>query len=75
VLTIYPAVRLCASLVFRSQGGKKRILDPWILVDPIDPDGSYWILVDPIDPDGSYWILVDPIDPDGSYWILSRFVQ
>jgi hypothetical protein len=34
--------------------GKKRILDPWILLDPI---GSYWIL---LDPDGSCWILLDP---------------
>ncbi len=30
--------------------GKKRILDPWILMDP---GGSWWILVDSVDPDGS----------------------
>jgi len=35
----------------------------WILLDPLDPIGTWWIL---LEPGGSYWILVDPVDPIGS---------
>ena len=47
--------------------GKKRILDPRILMTPGGLHwilGSLWILMDP---DGFQWILVDS---DGSWWIL-----
>ncbi len=32
----------------------------WILLDPIDPSGSFRILLDPFGSYGSSWILLDP---------------